>query len=148
MNNTEEAGRPARRWAMTGDEGASAVEFALVVPILILLVMGIINFGALFSQKLALNNAVREGARAAVVAGTGPTADVTAQVHNALNGTIAMDPADVTVASDNACAANQGTGQDLTVTANFTAELLVPMPVPGFPGQFELDGQAVYRCEW
>lgn len=148
MNNIQEAGRPGRRWAMTGeDRGASAVEFALVVPILVVLVFGIINFGALFSQKLALNNAVREGARAAVVAGTGPNANVTTQVHNALNGTIAMDTADVVVTSDEACAAD-GTGQDLTVTADFTADLLVPMPIPGFPSQVDLDGTAVYRCEW
>jgi Flp pilus assembly protein TadG len=43
------------------------VEFALVVPILLLIVFGIINFGVLFSQQLTLNNAVREGARKAVV---------------------------------------------------------------------------------
>ena len=44
-----------------------AVEFALIVPVLLLIVFGIINFGVLFSQQLTLNNAVREGARKAVV---------------------------------------------------------------------------------
>lgn len=51
------------------DEGAVAVEFLLVSPILFLLVFGIINFGALFTQQLALNNGVRQGVRLAVVAG-------------------------------------------------------------------------------
>ena len=148
MNEKEDTSRPGRRWAIAGDRGASAVEFALVVPILLVVVFGIINFGALFSQKLALNNAVREGARAAVVAGSGPTADVSAEVHSALVGTLAMDPANVMVVDDAACAADPGTGQDLTVTASFSADLLIPMPIPGFPGRFNLDGTAVYRCEW
>jgi Flp pilus assembly protein TadG len=56
-----------RRRAPAGDSGASAVEFALVVPVLVLLVFGIINFGFLFSQQSSLNNGVREGARRAVV---------------------------------------------------------------------------------
>ena len=52
------------------DDGAAAVEFALVVPLLLLLVFGIINFGALFSTQLSINNGVRQAARQAVVAGS------------------------------------------------------------------------------
>ena len=50
-----------------GDAGASAVEFALVLPILVMLVFGIISFGIVFAQKLALSNSTREAARASVV---------------------------------------------------------------------------------
>jgi Flp pilus assembly protein TadG len=49
------------------DSGAAAVEFAIVVPVLLLLVFGIITFGIIFSQQLTLNNAAREGARKAIV---------------------------------------------------------------------------------
>lgn len=49
------------------DRGAVAVEFALVVPLLLLIVFGIVNFGIVFSQQLTLNNALREGARKAVI---------------------------------------------------------------------------------
>ena len=45
------------------------LEFALVVPILMLIVLGIVAFGALWSHKLTLNNASREGARHGVVCG-------------------------------------------------------------------------------
>ena len=48
---------------MRRDRGASAVEFALVVPILLLVVFGIINFGIVLAQKASLANAVRAGAR-------------------------------------------------------------------------------------
>jgi len=51
-------------------KGQSVVEFALVVPILLLLVLGIMEFGRAYSANLALQNAVREGARLAVTGAT------------------------------------------------------------------------------
>jgi len=43
-------------------KGQSLVEFALVLPLLLLLVIGAIEFGRLFFIKIALTNAAREGA--------------------------------------------------------------------------------------
>lgn len=51
------------------ERGAAAVEFALVVPILLLLLIGIMNFGFVFAQQISLNNAARQAARYAVVDG-------------------------------------------------------------------------------
>ena len=50
------------------DSGATAVEFALVAPILLLLVFGIIEYGLWFSDSLATRQGVREAARQGVVA--------------------------------------------------------------------------------
>jgi Flp pilus assembly protein TadG len=107
-----------------GDSGASAVEFALVVPLLLLIVFGIINFGTLFSQQLTINNGVREGARRAVVAD--PAAprscdQIITSVRNQLSG-IALDTAQVQVKvsqngwSDGASSCGSG-----FVTTNFGA---------------------------
>lgn len=49
------------------DKGASLVEFALVMPFLLLLLMGIVEFSWLFSQNLDVRHGAREGARLAAV---------------------------------------------------------------------------------
>ena len=56
-------GRPAR------EGGASAVEFALIVPVLLMLVFGIIGFGIIFAQQLSLGNSARQAARYGAVDG-------------------------------------------------------------------------------
>jgi Flp pilus assembly protein TadG len=48
----------------TDDRGAVIVEFALIVPILMILLVGIINFGVAYNTQIALQGAAREGARA------------------------------------------------------------------------------------
>jgi Flp pilus assembly protein TadG len=52
------------RRSESGERGAAVVEFALVLPILVLLVFGIIDFGQGFNAQVELRGAVREGARA------------------------------------------------------------------------------------
>lgn len=49
------------------DRGAAAVEFALVVPVLLIVVFGIIDFGRMMNAQLQVSEAAREGARAATV---------------------------------------------------------------------------------
>lgn len=48
--------------------GASAVEFALILPILVMITFGIIEFGAYMFNQQIITNASREGARAGIVA--------------------------------------------------------------------------------
>jgi len=48
-----------------GDRGASAVEFALVVPLLLAVLFSIIDLGFAINRYTVLNNATREGVRAA-----------------------------------------------------------------------------------
>ena len=55
------------------DRGAAAVEFALVVPILAMLLIGIVTVAIVYNNKLALANAVREGARVGATLPSGGT---------------------------------------------------------------------------
>jgi Flp pilus assembly protein TadG len=73
-----------RRWR---DRGAAAVEFALVVPILITLIFGAIEFGLYVQARTVLENAAREGVRVASLTANGnSTAD--AQIQAAAKGAI------------------------------------------------------------
>jgi Flp pilus assembly pilin Flp len=47
-----------------GERGAAAVEFALVLPVLLLVIFGIIDFGRMLNAQITLTEAAREGARA------------------------------------------------------------------------------------
>jgi Flp pilus assembly protein TadG len=53
----------ASRWGRRREHGAVAVEFALVLPLLAMLLMGVITGGVSFTNSIGLANAVREGAR-------------------------------------------------------------------------------------
>jgi Flp pilus assembly pilin Flp len=52
-------------WSRQQD-GAAAVEFALLLPLLVLLLFGFIQFGTAFNTRIQATNAAREAARAAV----------------------------------------------------------------------------------
>lgn len=52
------------------DRGAAAVEFALVLPVLVMILMGIIDFGMATNAQAILANAARDGARAASLTGS------------------------------------------------------------------------------
>jgi Flp pilus assembly protein TadG len=141
-------------------EGAAAVEFALVAPLLIILVFGIISFGILFAQQLSLGNAARQGARFGVVEGR-TCADIAAEAK-AASQTIGLNPASVTVeirlgmteaTTTNPCTDNtkqpcdnSTAGQSVYVKTKFTGELIVPLVL--FDPTFPLSGKGVFRCEF
>jgi hypothetical protein len=140
--------------------GAIAVEMVLILPVLLLLVLGIVNFGYLFGQKLALNQAVREGARMAVVPGTNNGADVntTAKIQSKVQGgTGGLIPGtvNVVVKKEGGGVVTQGckstgikVGDQLRVEATYTTSGIIKMPLPVIPNTVTLRSTAVYRCEW
>lgn len=56
-----------RRWL--SERGAEVIEFALILPLLLLLVFGIVDFGFLFQRYIVVTNAAMEGARVRVLPG-------------------------------------------------------------------------------
>lgn len=77
-----------RRRTGQGDRGAAAVEFAIVVPLVLLVIFEVISWGYMFSFRQALSQATDEGARAAVGAtlancGTTGTWDATCDAQAA-----------------------------------------------------------------
>ena len=58
----------SKRTQMKQERGQSVTEFALVLPLMMLILLGIVQFGMVFKQYLTLTDAVREGSRKAAVA--------------------------------------------------------------------------------
>ena len=61
-----------RREVDNGESGQALVEFALVAPLLFLILFGIVQFGTAFMNSVALTDAVRTGARKAAVSRSAP----------------------------------------------------------------------------
>lgn len=66
---------------LRSQQGAAVVEFALVLPILLLFVFGIVEFGRAYNAQLTLTHAAREGVRVRALGGT--TAATTTATQNA-----------------------------------------------------------------
>jgi Flp pilus assembly protein TadG len=99
---------------MKSDRGQTMTEFALVLPLLVLLLFGVIQLGIAFNNYITLTDAVRAGARKGTVARhlSNPEAAVEAQVRAA--GT-ELDPDDLDI---NVTSSWQQ-GADITVSATY-----------------------------
>jgi hypothetical protein len=111
-----------------------------MLPLLLILLFGIVEFGIAFNRAQAVEAAAREGARLASLSST-TAADIDARVNDALAGIPLQNPAVVTVAPGG-CAGREGEAVTVTVTTDHT----ITIPLFGTP-TVGLRGEAVFRCE-
>jgi len=162
-----DAGARALRRRRRDDRGAAAVEFALVVPVLVLFMFGIIQAGFFFAQSASLANGAREGARAGVVKTLGTPRDCASIVSQARLGarTIGMRETQVAVTVRRGtmpspiCSASAG--QVAPTTGGTTApcggagvnealhvQTSFPTKLPLVGTAITLEGEGTYRCEY
>jgi Flp pilus assembly protein TadG len=131
-------------------DGAVAVEFALIFPVLALLVVGIIQFGIVWSQYQVMQGAAREGARCAAVQAGGYTTCVPeAAVDAALPaGYTRSAPVAVSVAGGGSVCTTGTIGQNVTVSweQQFGTGVLNNL-IPGFPDSVSRTISGTFRCE-
>ncbi len=122
-------------------KGNAMIEFALVFPLLLLIVFGITEFGRAIRVVQTLNAAAREGARVAAV--TNPDVDlVTARVNEVL------DAASVTGSGINVEGPlGAGTNRTVRVTVTSEFEVLSGTILESFTGTLDLQGMSVMRFE-
>ena len=113
----------------------ASVEFALLAPVLFLLVLGMCQFGITLNQYLTLTNAVRSGARQLSISrgGATPWADTINQIYGSAPNltqaslTITISVNGTACASDTACktalSAAGATGAPAAVTATYPCSL-------------------------
>jgi Flp pilus assembly protein TadG len=129
--------------------GAALMEFALCLPMLVLIIMLVLEGSRVVRTHQVLNNAAREGARLSVLPeNQGLTADIANEVvtYAAENG-VTIAPANVTVNQAVPITASgvTFTGSQVTVTSTYTVNYLAVFTWLGVPSTYSLTGQAVFR---
>ena len=128
-------------WRRLQDQrGAAAVEFAFIVPLLVLLVLGIAEFGRAFQVQGTLSAAAREGARVMALQND-PAAARTAVRDAAPTLDPAVTNAQITV-SPAACPTTDATASNVRVTVEYPMPFLTDF----FGAGITLTGTGVMRC--
>ena len=129
------------------ERGAAAVEFAIILPILVMFVFGIVQFSIAYNHQQGLHAAAREGARIAALPQT-DQATITSRVHSALQGVLSstdIQKASITVSP----AANQpcdgvAPGTHVVVTVSAPDQIAIPLVVDK---SVTLTGRGEFLCE-
>jgi Flp pilus assembly protein TadG len=108
-----------KRISLKNQQGQSVAEFAIVLPLLMLILLAILQFGVLFRDYLAVTDAVRTGSRKAAVARntSSPTTVCENGVKDSANDLNVADQLIVT------CSSNWKPGEDVVVTATYPYQI-------------------------
>jgi hypothetical protein len=123
------------------EKGQSMVEFAMILPVLLLIIIGIIEFGFMFSGYLALSNASREAVRTVSLGETDTVA-----IQRAKDVAIILNPSKMIV-SINPSAAIRDRGDSVRVTIVYEYDFLTPFMESLFGGNLQLEAEATMRVE-
>ncbi len=141
-----------------GEKGQSLVEFTLMVPIFLLLVFAIVDFGMGFHAWITVTNSAREGARlaavgapAAGVGGCNPLPAVGSIERRVCDTAASLDETKITLVVTNA----QGTpGESVVVDVDYQYDLITPlaglvqfMSGSAFPATLTFSSTADMRLE-
>lgn len=124
-----------------GEDGQSIIEFALILPILLLILMGILEFGLMLNAYLSINNASRDGARYASVGSTDDS--VVAAIENVLP---MIDPLDVSV-NISPLYGSRNRGDAVTVEVLYTYEVTMPVISAIISNSIDLRAETTMRVE-
>lgn len=120
--------------------GQAMVEFALVLPILLIILLGIMEFGLVFHEYLVVTHAAREGARVAVLGGT--DAEILSTV------TSAADSIDRGSLTTTIVPGVRVRGEQVTVQVTNAVPLITPLFSAIFPqNPFPVSGTSIMRVE-
>lgn len=120
------------------ERASAAVEFALVLPLVLTMALALLQVGLLAMDQLVVLESARAGAREAAVS----TDDEDAR-QAAIDEAATLDPALIDVAVQR----DEGDGSAVTVTVTYRAPVSVPLVAWLFPSEVDLRGAATMRQE-
>lgn len=135
-------GRRSAIGPLTDDTGAAAVEFAIVSMVLILLLVGIVQFGYIFNQWQQIEHAAREGARWASLGNS--AGDVRGTVQAAAPG-VGLTASQIVISPGDPVSAMPGT--PITVNVSVNVPVFAPMMAEFVGGTVPLSASATQRVE-
>ena len=117
-----------QRFDIRSERGQAMVEFAFVLPVLMVILLGIVQFGIAFNNYVTLTDAVRAGGRQATVGRfvTSPGDPVTATTEKVLASAAGLTTANVNVTITNADGTTPVSwthGNNVTVTATYPNDI-------------------------
>ena len=131
------------------ERGASAVEFAIVLPVLFLVIAGIVDFGRYFFTQIQVTNAAREGARVAIIS-RGPTPDPVPVITDRVKAALPNQPAaSVTISPISTCATGSTADASVNVQIPFNWIVMGPairMVRGSWAGSSNVSSTGVMRC--
>ncbi|MEW9870344.1 TadE/TadG family type IV pilus assembly protein [Arthrobacter sp. HS15c] len=117
------------------ERGAVAVEFAILLPLLLMLVLGTIEFGRAYNAQITLTNAARDGVRVMAIAND-PVEAKKKAIAAAASVSSSIPASDVTL-STSTCS----TGAQVTLTIKYNLSTIT-----GIAGPFPMTGKGVMLC--
>ena len=132
-----------------GEQGTAAVEFALIMTLLLAIVFGTIQFGIAFSKFNVYTGAAREGARYAAVRCTpdSSTGCTNALIAAKVTSTAVGYPIGPGSPSEDIVCSSSNIGAFVTVSWNQSITVNIPF-VPGMnPHTYTRTMKGVFRCE-
>jgi len=122
------------------ERGAAAVEFAIVVPLLVMLLLGIMEFSRVYNAQSELSAAAREGVRVLTVTGNQTTARTAAKsVAVSLNP--GLQDSNFSFGAPCPSTVSAGTSPQATITITYSLSTLT-----GIAGPFTMTGKGTMLC--
>ena len=122
-------------------KGQAMVEFVLILPVFLLLLLGMVDLSRVISANFVIDNAARSAARVGVVSNS--DSDIIAAIEN---GTESLNEAVITY-TITPTAGTRGPGDELAVEINYTVDILTPVVSNVLGDSIPISGKTIMRVE-
>ena len=122
------------------ERGAVAVEFAIVAPVLVMLLLGIMEFSRAYNAQASLSAAAREGVRVMAITGNQTTARSAAKT-SAVSLSPGLQDSNITFGAACPSTVSSGTSPQATITITYSLPTMT-----GIAGPFTMTGKGAMLC--